>query len=60
MFIHPAAIKPVITVTNKGDIKSGHIYYRYQAENRLIGSAELQNIVEERIRELSETILTKH
>lgn len=60
MFIHPAAIKPVITVTNKGDIKSGHIYYRYQAENRLIGSAELQNIIEERIRELSETILTKH
>ena len=61
MYIAPAKIKPVIAIKNdKGGIQAGCIYYRYQAENRLIGSNELQQMIEARIRDLSETILTKH
>ena len=61
MHISPARIKPVIAVKNGADgVSEGHIYFRYQAENRLIGPTELQQIVEDRIRDLSETILTKH
>ena len=61
MYVAPAKIKPVIATNNgKDGVSTGHIYYRYQAENRLIGPAELQQIIEERIRALSETILTKH
>ena len=60
LYIAPAKIKPVIATNSKGGIGMGHIYYRYQAENRMIGAAELQQIIEERIRGLSEAILTKH
>jgi|GEM_PF-1129163 len=61
MYIAPAKIKPVIAIKNGADgISAGHIYFRYQAENRLIGPTELQQIIEDRIRTLSETILTKH
>ena len=66
LYVAPARAKPVIAISNKGDVKNkydvktGHIYYRYQAENRMIGPAELQQIIEGRIRNLSETILTKH
>jgi hypothetical protein len=61
MYIAPATIKPVIAISNgKDGVSVGHIYYRYQAENRMIGPSELQQIIEGRIRDLSETILTKH
>ncbi len=61
MYIAPAKIKPVIATSNgKDGVSVGHIYYRYQAENRMIGPSELQHIIEGRIRDLSETILTKH
>lgn len=61
MYIHPAKIKPVIATKGASNgVGTGHIYFRYQAENRLIGPTELQQIIEERIRTLSETILSKH
>ena len=61
MYFAPAKIKPIIAIKNDRDgIQAGCIYYRYQAENRLIGSTELQQMIEARIRDLSETILTKH
>ena len=60
LYVAPAKAKPVIAISNKGGVNTGHIYYRYQAENRMIGPAELQQIIEGRIRDLSETILTKH
>lgn len=61
LYIASAKIKPVIAISNgKDGVSTGHIYYRYQAENRMIGPAELQQIIEGRIRDLSETILTKH
>ena len=64
VYIFPAAAtcKPVMAINqNNSSITSpGQIYYRYQGENNLIRPAELQNIIEERIRGLSETILTKH
>lgn len=62
MYVHPAKIKPVMFIkqNNAASATEGHIYYRYQGENRLIGPTELQHLIEERIRTLSETILTKH
>lgn len=60
LYVAPARAKPVIATSDKGGVNTGHIYYRYQAENRQIGPAELQQIIEGRIRDLSETILTKH
>lgn len=62
IYIHPAKTKPVIFIRNNTDVAAaeGHIYYRYQGENRLIGPTELQNIIEERIRNLSGAILAKH
>lgn len=61
MYVHPAKIKPVIGTKGGSDgVGVGHIYYRYQAENRLIGPTELQQLIEDRIRNLSQTILTKH
>lgn len=60
MYIYPAKMKPVMFIRQNNGATEGHIYYRYQGENRLIAPAELQQIIEERIRTLSETILTKH
>ncbi|MCB9995165.1 MAG: putative DNA binding domain-containing protein [Rhodospirillales bacterium] len=60
MYIRPAKMKPVMFIRQDNGATEGHIYYRYQGENRLIGPSELQQIIEERIRSLSETILTKH
>ncbi len=62
VYVHPAKIKPAMFIkqNNKAGATEGHIYYRYQGENRLIAPAELQRIIEERIRMLSKTILSKH
>jgi len=62
IYISPTTIKPVIFIrqNSKAGAAEGHIYYRYQSENRLIAPTELQHIIEERIRALSETILSKH
>ncbi len=60
LHISPVKIKPVMFIKQADGAAEGHIYYRYQGENRLIAPAELQQIIEERIRTLSETILSKH
>ncbi len=62
IYIYPAKIKPVMFIRQhkESGAAEGHIYYRYQGENRLIAPVELQQIIEERIRSLSKTILTKH
>ncbi len=60
LHIFPAKTKPVMFIRQVDVAAEGHIYYRYQGENRLIAPAELQQIIEERIRTLSETILSKH
>jgi len=60
LHIFPVKIKPVMFIKQIDGAAEGHIYYRYQGENRLIAPAELQHIIEERIRTLSETILSKH
>lgn len=60
-FVDRASIKPVIYVSNDdGGIAQGHIYYRYAGEDRLISPQDLQRLIEERIRQLSETVLMKH
>ena len=60
LHIFPAKTKPVMFVRQVDGAGEGHIYYRYQGENRLIAPTELQQTIEERIRTLSETILSKH
>ena len=60
LHIFPAKTKPVMFIRQVDGAAEGHIYYRYQGENRLIAPTELQQIIEERIRTLSETILSKH
>ena len=60
LHIFPAKSKPVMFIRQVDGAAEGHIYYRYKGENRLIAPTELQQIIEERIRALSETILSKH
>ena len=55
--VSPAQIKPVIFVKNVPDASEGHIYYRYPGEDRLISFQDLHKIIEERIRQLSETVI---
>ena len=60
--VPPAHTKPVILIKAKSDesASEGHIYYRYSGEDRLISPTDLQRIIEDRIRQLSETVLTQH
>lgn len=60
VFVGPAHTKPVIFIHSTGDIAQGHIYYRYPGEDRLISPADLQRLIEQRIQQLSQTILSKH
>lgn len=60
MHVAPAHTKPVIMTRDGDGFSQGCIYYRYPGEDRLITSSDLQNIIEQRIKNLSETILTKH
>ena len=60
LYVYPAAVQPVIFTNRKGDISSGDIYYRYNGANRKIGSTELQQIIENRVAALSQSVLGKH
>lgn len=60
LYVHPAIVQPVIFTTNKDGISIGNIYYRYTAANRRIGSTELQQIIENRVTSLSQSVLGKH
>lgn len=60
VYIGPAHTKPVIFIHNAGDVAQGHIYYRYPGEDRLISPADLQQLIEQRMQQLSQTILSKH
>lgn len=59
-YIGPAHAKPVICIHNAGDVAQGHIYYRYPGEDRLISPADLQRLIEQRMQQLSQNILSKH
>lgn len=60
VYVGPAHTKPVIFIHNAADVAQGHIYYRYPGEDRLISPADLQLLIEQRIQQLSQTILSKH
>ena len=60
VYIGPAHTKPVIFIHNAGDVAQGHIYYRYPGEDRLISPVDLQRLIEQRMQQLSRTILSKH
>lgn len=60
LYIAPAQIKPLIFINGEGDVAQGHIYYRYAGEDRLISPQDLQRLIEDRIKQLSETVLLKH
>jgi len=58
--VSEAHTKPVIFCKAGDGVGEGHIYYRYVGEDRLISAADLQKIIEERIRKMSELVLNKH
>lgn len=60
LYVAPAHIKPVIMNQNGDGFSQGQIYYRYPGEDRLITQTDLQRLIEDRIRQISETILSKH
>lgn len=62
LYIHPARMKPLMFLRNNSDAKvsEGDILYRYGAENRKIACMELQAILDERVRNMSELALQKH
>lgn len=59
-YIPPAHTKPVIMIRSTENYTEGAIYFRYPGEDRLIGPSELNFIIEERVRLLSQTVLQKH
>ena len=54
-----AADKPVICKTNKGELKSGDIYYRYRGQSKVIEFSELKQIHLE-IREREKSLWMEH
>ena len=56
LYIHKAKIRPVIYQSRREDAAIGQIYYRYDAANRLISSAELQQIINERVKRIKPNI----
>lgn len=60
IYVYQAKKRPIILTKNEADFSSGQIYYRYLASNRLIGSVELDEIIEDRINSVISTTLSKH
>ncbi len=60
IYTSQARKRPVIMTKQNGDISVGQIYYRYPASSRLIGSVELDNIIEDRINSMVSTTLARH
>ncbi len=60
IYVFQAQKRPIIMTKNDGDISTGQIYYRYPSSSRLIGSTELDNIIEERINSMISTTLSRH
>lgn len=50
IFTHEAREKPMIAITNSGDaVKSGDVYFRYNAQSSVIRYPELRGIIEDRV-----------
>jgi len=60
LYVAPAHTKPVIMAQSGEGFSHGQIYFRYPGEDRLITQADLQRLIEDRIRQLSEMVLSKH
>ena len=62
IYVQKAKMKPVMFIRNNSEIKAseGEILYRYSSENKKIRASELQAILEERMRNMSELVLQKH
>ena len=60
LYVYQAKKRPVILTKHDTDFSSGQIYYRYPASNRLIGSVELDEIIENRINSMISTTLSRH
>jgi hypothetical protein len=48
--VREARTKPVVCTLNGQDIRDGEIYYRYAGRTKVIGSAEVQALIEDRVR----------
>ena len=60
LYVHRATKRPIIMNKQNGEISTGQIYYRYPSMNRLIGSVELDAIIEDRVNSIISTTLSKH
>jgi len=49
LFVHEATVKPVVCARNGGSIRDGGIYYRYGGQTRLILSADLHKLIQQRV-----------
>ena len=49
IYVAPAKRKPIVCTNNAGKLRDGDIYYRYQAETRLIASAEIHGLIHDLI-----------
>jgi hypothetical protein len=49
IYVHQGLVKPIVCSRTTNPLREGDIYYRYQAETRLITSADLHALIEERI-----------
>ncbi|SDG30422.1 Putative DNA-binding domain-containing protein [Limimonas halophila] len=54
LYVQEAPIKPVMIKKDGQKISEGQIYYRYSGENNLIRIADLQNILQERDRQIEQ------
>lgn len=51
IYIYEATIKPIISKQDEGEIKNGEIYYRYAGRTQKIEYGELNEIIENRIKQ---------
>ncbi len=49
IYVHRAPTKPIVCIKAVNPMRDGDIHYRYQGVTRLIASADLQSIIEDRI-----------
>lgn len=58
IYIFESTIKPIIAKQDEGSIKNGEVYYRYAGRTQKIEYGELNEIIESRIKQNSQELLS--
>ena len=58
IYVYEGAIKPVIAKHDEGNIKNGEIYYRYAGRTQKIEYGELNEIIENRIKQNTDQLVS--